>query len=50
LLSPIAFAKKEKANVDKLEFEVHCAMCHGMDAKGKEPQAASLKVASPDLT
>jgi mono/diheme cytochrome c family protein len=49
-LSPIAFAQREKANVGKLEFEVHCAMCHGMDAKGKGPQAAGLKVAPPDLT
>ena len=45
-----AFAQKEKANVGKLEFEVHCAMCHGMDAKAKGPQDSSLKVAPPDLT
>jgi mono/diheme cytochrome c family protein len=50
LLSTEAFAQKEKADVGKLEFEAHCAMCHGMDAKGKGPQASSLKVALPDLT
>lgn len=50
LLSTEAFAQKEKANVGKLEFEVHCAMCHGMDAKGKGPQASSLEAAAPDLT
>jgi hypothetical protein len=44
------FAQKEKADVGKLEFEVHCAICHGMDAKGNGPYVSSLKVAPPDLT
>jgi cytochrome c553 len=30
----MAFAQKEKVDVGKLEFEVHCAVCHGMDATG----------------
>jgi len=28
----------------------YCASCHGKDAKGKGPAAASLKTAPPDLT
>ena len=24
-----AFAQKEKVDVGKMEFEVHCAICHG---------------------
>lgn len=45
-----ASAQKEKADVGKLEFEVHCAICHGMDAKGNGPYVSSLKLAPPDLT
>ena len=48
--STTAFSQKEKADVGKLEFEVHCAICHGMDAKGHGPYVSSLKVAPPDLT
>jgi mono/diheme cytochrome c family protein len=44
------FAQKEKADVGKLEFEVHCATCHGMDAKGNGPYVSNLRVAPPDLT
>jgi mono/diheme cytochrome c family protein len=46
----MAFAQKEKADVGKLEFEAHCAVCHGMDATGNGPYLSSLKVAPPDLT
>ena len=49
-LSKMASAQKEKADVGKLEFEVHCAVCHGMDAKGNGPYVSSLKAAPPDLT
>lgn len=31
-------------------FKSYCASCHGLDAKGKGPMAASLKVAPADLT
>ena len=31
-------------------FEEHCAFCHGAEAKGGGPFAASLKVWPPDLT
>jgi mono/diheme cytochrome c family protein len=31
-------------------FEQHCAACHGTDARGDGPVAASLKIEPPDLT
>ena len=31
-------------------FKTYCASCHGLDAKGKGPMAASLKAPPPDLT
>jgi cytochrome c553 len=31
-------------------YQAYCAVCHGPDARGGGPMAASLKVASPDLT
>jgi mono/diheme cytochrome c family protein len=31
-------------------FKAYCASCHGLDAKGKGPMAASLKVPPSDLT
>jgi mono/diheme cytochrome c family protein len=49
-LGTTAFAQKEKVDVGKREFETHCAGCHGMDARGKGPNAAGLKVSPPDLT
>jgi mono/diheme cytochrome c family protein len=51
-LSPsiMTFAQKEKVDVGKLEFEVHCANCHGMDAKGNGSDVYNLEVAPPDLT
>ncbi|HWJ17804.1 MAG TPA: hypothetical protein VNR65_03655 [Geobacterales bacterium] len=49
-LGTITFAQKEKADVGKLEFEVHCAICHGMNAKGNGPYVSSLKLSPPDLT
>ena len=49
-LGTMAFAQKETVNVGKLEFETHCASCHGTDAKGKGPFVSNLKVAPPDLT
>jgi mono/diheme cytochrome c family protein len=50
LLGTTAFAQKEKVDVGKQEFEAHCAGCHGMDARGKGPNATGLKVSPPDLT
>jgi mono/diheme cytochrome c family protein len=48
-LSTMALAQKEKVDVGKQEFEVHCAGCHGTDARGKGPNAGP-KVSSADLT
>ncbi|MGP0071449.1 MAG: c-type cytochrome [Bryobacteraceae bacterium] len=31
-------------------YKAYCASCHGDDAKGNGPRAASMKVAPPDLT
>jgi mono/diheme cytochrome c family protein len=31
-------------------FKAYCASCHGLDAKGKGPMAASLKTPPADLT
>jgi len=31
-------------------FRAYCATCHGKDAKGNGPMAASLRIAPPDLT
>jgi mono/diheme cytochrome c family protein len=31
-------------------YTAYCAVCHGEDARGRGPMAASLKVAPPDLT
>ena len=34
----------------KALFVIHCASCHGEDAKGAGPAAIALKVQPPDLT
>jgi mono/diheme cytochrome c family protein len=31
-------------------FKTYCAVCHGVDAKGKGPAASAMKIAPPDLT
>lgn len=49
-LNTMAFAQKAKPDLGKAEFELHCAVCHGMDAKGNGFLGASLKVVPPDLT
>lgn len=49
-LSTVAFAQKTKTDLGKKEYELQCAICHGMDAKGNGFYTASLKVAPPDLT
>jgi len=36
--------------VGREEFATHCASCHGMDARGGGPVAASLRTAPADLT
>jgi mono/diheme cytochrome c family protein len=31
-------------------YQMHCAGCHGADARGEGPRAAELPIAPPDLT
>lgn len=54
-LSGLGLAQGESRRlIDSLQgpalFKAHCAACHGVDAKGTGPVAASLKVKVPDLT
>lgn len=49
-LGTTAFAQQEKVDVGKQEFEVHCAVCHGMDAKGHGSYDYNLEAAPSDLT
>src|SRR5689334_11675861 len=45
-----AFAQKAKLDPGKQAYELQCAICHGVDAKGNGFYTASLKVPAPDLT
>jgi len=49
-LSTAAFAQTANTDLGKKEYEMQCAVCHGIDAKGNGPFVTSLKVAPPDLT
>ena len=56
-LSTAAFAQTEntdaqaaKTDFGKKEYELQCAVCHGMDAKGDGVFNQVLKVVPPDLT
>ena len=49
-LSAAAFAQSEKTDLGKKEYELQCAVCHGMDAKGDGVFNQVLKVVPPDLT
>jgi hypothetical protein len=48
-MTATAFAQA-KLDLGKREFETKCAVCHGMDGKGKGPYAEQLKRPLPDLT
>jgi mono/diheme cytochrome c family protein len=43
-------AAQQKMDLGKREFESKCAVCHGLDGKGKGPYAEQLKKPLPDLT
>ena len=43
-----AFAAQE--DIGKLEYEANCAVCHGLEARGDGPLAASLTRPVPPLT
>jgi mono/diheme cytochrome c family protein len=50
-LHTAAFAQEPKAiDEGRQVYEAQCAVCHGLDAKGNGPYAASLKVPPADLT
>jgi mono/diheme cytochrome c family protein len=56
-LNTAAFAQTERTDVQaartdfgKKEYELQCAVCHGMDAKGDGVFNQVLKVVPPDLT
>ena len=49
-LSTEAFAQTKKTDLGKKEYELQCAVCHGMDAKGDGVFNRVLKVVPPDLT
>jgi mono/diheme cytochrome c family protein len=52
-LSPLAtnaLAQQKSVDAGKQEFDVTCATCHGVDAKGDGIVGAALKVKPPDLT
>jgi mono/diheme cytochrome c family protein len=38
------------ADMGKEQYAIHCAACHGSDARGGGPAAAALRKAPPDLT
>ena len=54
LVFPSALALAQNKRIDSVEgptlYKAHCAVCHGMDAKGSGPLAKHLKVTPPNLT
>src|SRR5665647_234349 len=48
-LSTAAFAQTEWTDLGKKEYELQCAVCHGMDAKGDGVFNQVLKIVPPDL-
>ena len=53
-VAALALAAPAAAQVRKdfgqREYETKCAVCHGLDGKGRGPYAEALKQAPPDLT
>ncbi|MHB1102866.1 MAG: GyrI-like domain-containing protein [Devosia sp.] len=43
-------ASAARAVFGQITFELSCAVCHGLDAKGDGPMATQLTVPAPDLT
>ena len=50
VLGTAAFGQQKSTDAGKQEFEISCAVCHGMDAKGSGMVADALKVKPTDLT
>ena len=45
-----AFPQNVKGDPGRRAYELQCAICHGIDAKGNGFYTSSLKVPPPDLT
>jgi mono/diheme cytochrome c family protein len=45
-----AFSQEKTADLGKNEFEIGCAVCHGLDAKGNGMVGDAIKVKPADLT
>jgi len=50
VLSTTAFGQQKSTDAGKQEFEISCAICHGIDAKGGGMVGEALKVKPTDLT
>src|SRR5579864_5651320 len=50
LVAAPLFGYAQGADIGKQEYLSKCASCHGRDARGDGPVAASLKQKVPDLT
>jgi mono/diheme cytochrome c family protein len=48
----VAFAQEDTGtqSIGKMEFQKHCASCHGVSGKGDGPLVEFLKQTPPDLT
>lgn len=50
LVVAVPVAAQARKDLGQREYEAKCAVCHGLDAKGRGPYAESLKQPVPDLT
>ena len=50
LVVAMPVAAQVRKDLGQREYEAKCAVCHGLDAKGRGPYADSLKQPVPDLT
>jgi len=49
-MQSVQSASPEAIEAGKKEFQINCAICHGMDGKGTGPLATLLEKGVPDLT
>lgn len=47
--APVLRAQPQ-SDLGRLEYEGHCAACHGLDGRGAGPYSVNLKLPVPDLT
>lgn len=50
LIVALPAAAQVRKDLGQREYEAKCAVCHGVDAKGRGPYADALKQPVPDLT